>query len=161
MENPTPSSSILKIKPMLKEYTPITAIIKGGFVDESISSKSAEIFTYFMNSILKHNQSSLIERVVDRNSRNTPANINKIKTNLSPLTLQAEPSGLNNVPIPEPPTPTEPLTPTEPPTPTEPLPLNSKTPLEVGGHKRGRTSKQSVKPKTQSKKRYTRQKENA
>ena len=149
MENPTPPSSLnddLKIKPMLKEYTPVTALIKGGFVDESISSKSAEIFTYFMNSILKHNQSSLIERVVDRNSRNTPANINKIKTNLSPLTLQAEPSGLNNVPIPEP---------------TEPLPLNSKTPLEVGGHKRGRTSKQSVKPKTQSKKRYTRQKENA
>lgn len=141
MENPTPPSSLnddLKIKPMLKEYTPVTALIKGGFVDESISSKSAEIFTNFMNSILKHNQSSLIERVVDKRLPPPPPNkvssINKIKTNFAPMTLQAEPSMLNI------------------PTPSPPITKLEETPLEVGGHKRGRTSKQSVKTKTQSKK---------
>ena len=141
MENPTPPSSLnddLKIKPMLKEYTPVTALIKGGFVDESISSKSAEIFTNFMNSILKHNQSSLIERVVDKRLPQPPPNkvssINKIKTNFAPMTLQAEPSMLNI------------------PTPSPPITKLEETPLEVGGHKRGRTSKQSVKTKTQSKK---------
>jgi|688.fasta_scaffold520367_2 hypothetical protein len=143
MENPTPPSNTnddLKIKPMLKEYTPITALIKGGFVDESISSMSAEIFTNFMNNILKHNQSSLIERVVDkRPPPNKVSSINKIKTNFAPMTLQSEPPALN-IPTPSPPTTTEPPTP------------NSETPLEVGGHKRGRTAKQSVKTKTQSKK---------
>ena len=137
MENPTPPSSMnddLKIKPMLKEYTPITAIIKGEFVDESISSKSAEIFMNFINSILKHNQSSLIERVVDKRVRNTPPSINKIKTNLLPMTLQAEPPMLE-VQNPEPAT-----------TKLE------ETPLEVGGNKRGHTLKQPVKTKTQSKK---------
>lgn len=141
MENPTPPSSMnddLKIKPMLKEYTPITAIIKGEFVDESISSKSAEIFTNFINSILKHNQSSLIERVVDKRPPpplppNKVSSINKIKTNFAPMTLQSEPSMLNVSPLEQPPS-------------------NLETPLEVGGHKRGRTSKQSVKTKTQSKK---------
>lgn len=99
MENPTPPSSMnddLKIKPMLKEYTPVTALIKGDFVDESISSKSAEIFTHFMNSILKHNQSSLIDRVVDKRPPPPPLankvpSINKIKTNMTPMTLQSEP----------------------------------------------------------------------
>jgi hypothetical protein len=150
MENPTSPSSMnddLKIKPMLKEYTPVTALIKGGFVDESISSKSAEIFTNFMNSILKHNQSSLIERVVDKRPPphlppNKISSINKIKTNFAPMTLQSEPSILNVSPI-------------------EPPPSNLETPLEVGGQKKARTSKQSVKTKTQSKKRYARQKENA
>jgi hypothetical protein len=139
MENPTPSFNInddLKIKPMLKEYTPITALIKGGFMDESISSQSAEIFTNFINSILKHNQSSLIERVVDKRPPPKVPGFNKIKTNLSPMTLQAEPPALN---IPTP------LT-------TEPLILNSATPLEVGGHKKGRTAKQLVKTNAQSKK---------
>lgn len=154
MENPTPPSNMnddLKIKPMLKEYTPITALIKGGFVDESISSMSAEIFTNFMNTILKHNQSSLIERIVDKRPRtssnnNNPPRINKIKTNLSPMTLQTEPPALNV------PTPSPPIT-TEPPPSTEPLTLNSATPLEVGGHKRGRrTAKQLVKTNAQSKK---------
>jgi hypothetical protein len=138
MENPTPPSNMnddLKIKPMLKEYTPITALIKGGFVDESISSMSAEIFTNFMNNIIKHNQSSLIERVVDkRPPPNKVSSINKIKTNFAPMTLQAEPSILN-VPTPSPNSETHPL-----PTP------------EVGGQKRGRTAKQLVKTKTQSKK---------
>ena len=131
MENPTPLSSMndaLKIKHMLKEYTPITALIKGEFVDESISSNATEIFTNFMNSILKHNQRSLIDMVVDKRVRSSPPSINKIKTNLSPITLQSEPSA----------------------------PSNSETPLitpELGGQKRGRTSKQLVKPnKTQSKK---------
>jgi len=106
MENPTPPSSMndeLKIKPMLKEYTPVTAIIKGGFVDESISSMSAEIFTNFMNSILKHNQSSLIERVVDKRPppplpiANKGSSTHKMKTNLAPMTLQSEP--IINTPI--------------------------------------------------------------
>lgn len=119
----------LKIKPMLKEYTPVTALIKGELVDESISSNATEIFTNFMNSILKHNQLGLIEFVVDKRVRNNAPSVNKIKTNLSPITLQSEPSS----------------------------PPNSETPLitpELGGQKRGRTSKQSsVKPnKTQSKK---------
>lgn len=101
MENPTPPSSMnddLKIKPMLKEYTPVTAIIKGEFVDESISSQSAEIFTHFMNSILKHNQSSLIDRVVDKRpppplavKGSSISSINRIKTNMAPMTLQSEP----------------------------------------------------------------------
>ena len=137
MENPTPPSNMnddLKIKPMLKEYTPITALIKGGFVDESISSMSAEIFTNFMNSILKHNQGSLIERVVDKRPPPKVPGFNKIKTNFAPMTLQAEPSILN-VPTPSPNSETHPL-----PTP------------EVGGHTRGRTAKQLVKTKTQSKK---------
>lgn len=136
MENPTPSFNInddLKIKPMLKEYTPITALIKGGFVDESISSQSAEIFTNFINSILKHNQSSLIERVVDKRPPPKVPGFNKIKTNLSPMTLQAEPPALN---IPT----------------LEPLPSNLEIPLEVGGHKRARTAKQLVKTNAQSKK---------
>jgi hypothetical protein len=139
MENPTPQSSSvnddLKIKPMLKEYTPVTALIKGGFVDESISSMSAEIFSNFMNSILKHNQSSLIERVVDKRPPppNKVSSINKVKTNLSPMTLQTEPPALNVPPL-------------------EPPPSNLETPLEVGGQKRGRTSKQAVKTKTHSKK---------
>jgi hypothetical protein len=144
MENPTPPpSSIndeLKIKPMLKEYTPVTAIIKGGFVDESISSRSAEIFTNFMNSILKHNQSSLIERVVDKRPP-PPRLANKIKTNMAPMTLQSEPSSVFS--IPEPPL-------SEPPLHT-PSPNPSPSP-EVGGHKRRRTSKQAVKTQTQSKK---------
>jgi hypothetical protein len=139
MENPTPPSSMndeLKIKPMLKEYTPVTALIKGGFVDESISSKSAEIFTNFMNSILKHNQSSLIERVVDKRPPppNKVSSINKVKTNFAPMTLQTEEPPALNVPTLEPP------------------PSNLETPSEVGGQKRGRTSKQAVKTKTQSKK---------
>ena len=136
MENPTPPpSSIndeLKIKPMLKEYTPVTAIIKGGFVDESISSRSAEIFTNFMNSILKHNQSSLIERVVDKRPP-PPRLANKIKTNMAPMTLQSEP------PLSEPPLSEPPLhTPS-----TNPNPNPNPSP-EVGGHKRRRTSKQAV-----------------
>ena len=142
MENPTPPSNTnddLKIKPMLKEYTPITALIKGEFVDESISSMFAEIFTNFINSILKHNQSSLIERVVDKRPPPKVPGFNKIKTNFAPMTLQSEPPALNI------PTQSPPIT-TEPPTP------NSETPLEVGGHKRGRTAKQSVKTKTPSKK---------
>ena len=122
----------LKIKPMLKEYTPVTALIKVELVDESISSNATEIFTNFMNSILKHNQLGLIEFVVDKRVRNNAPSVNKIKTNLSPITLQSEP-------------------------PASPNPPNSEVPLitpELGGQKRGRTSKQSsVKPnKTQSKK---------
>jgi len=123
----------LKIKPMLREYTPVTALIKGEFVDESISSSATEIFTNFMNSILKHNQLGLIEFVVDKRVRNNPTpSINKIKTNLSPMTLQSEPSAS--------------LTP-----PNSEI-LISTTPQEVGGKKRGRTSKLLVKTKTQSKK---------
>jgi hypothetical protein len=144
MENPTPpTSSIndeLKIKPMLKEYTPVTAIIKGGFVDESISSRSAEIFTNFMNSILKHNQSSLIERVVDKRPP-PPLLANKIKTNMAPMTLQSEPSSVFS--IPEPPLSETPL--------HTPSPSPNPSP-EVGGNKRRRTSRQAVKPQTQSKK---------
>ena len=153
MENPTPpTSSIndeLKIKPMLKEYTPVTAIIKGGFVDESISSRSAEIFTNFMNSILKHNQSSLIERVVDKRPppprlANKGPSTHTIKTNMAPMTLQSEPSSVFS--IPEPPLSETPLSET-------PLHTPSPSPSpEVGGNKRRRTSKQAVKTQTQSKK---------
>ena len=153
MENPTPPpSSIndeLKIKPMLKEYTPVTAIIKGGFVDESISSRSAEIFTNFMNSILKHNQSSLIERVVDKRPppprlANKGPSTHTIKTNMAPMTLQSEPSSVFS--IPEPPLSETPLSET-------PLHTPSPSPSpEVGGNKRRRTSKQAVKTQTQSKK---------
>jgi hypothetical protein len=129
MEVPLPApnnNDELKIKPMLKEYTPVTALIKGEWVDESISSKSSELFTNFMNSIIKHNQLGLIDFVVDKRVRNNPPSMNKIKTNLSPMTLQSEPPA-NNLEIPV------------------------STP-EVGGQKRGRTSKQMVKTKTQSKK---------
>ena len=154
MENPTPPpSSIndeLKIKPMLKEYTPVTAIIKGGFVDESISSRSAEIFTNFMNSILKHNQSSLIERVVDKRPppprlANKGPSTHTIKTNMAPMTLQSEPSSVFS--IPEPPLSEPPLHTHS----TNPNPNPSPSP-EVGGNKRRRTSKQAVKTQTQSKK---------
>ena len=134
-----PSSTInddLKTKPTLRKHTPVVAIIKGNFLDESFSSKSNEIFRGFIYRILKHNQSNVIEHVIDKRKPIPSFNNNKIKSNLAPMTLQTEPSVLS-VPISEPPVTTEPTLP---------------TPEVLGGQKKGRTSKQNVKTKTLSKK---------